>query len=381
VTDRRRLRVLHTGKFYPPHHGGMESILADLCIGTAAEWDVRVVVAGDEPRTVAERLDGIGVVRVATWGAAGPVPICPTLPFHIWRQAADCVVLHEPNPLAALTLFSRTPGRRLVIWHHSDVLRPAWAVRPYALLQRVLYRRAACAVFATPPMAQRSAARLRANRVAVIPYGIDIRRHGTLSADQAALVQYLRAAAPGPRILFVGRLVYYKGLEVLFRAMRGCPGRVWIVGEGPLRESLQALVVDLGLSDRVAFMSGVSTQALVAYYHAADIFVLPSTEITEAFGLVQVEAMAAGCPVVSTALPTGVPWVNQDGVTGLIVPPRDVEALAGAIRRLGDDPGLRRRMGEAARTRAQEQFSRERMVRDFKALVENVVSGAGGCGR
>ncbi len=356
----------------------MESILADLCTGTAADWDIRVVVAGDQSRTVAERMDGIRVVRVATWGAAGPVPICPTLPLHLWRHAAECVVLHEPNPLAALALFARTPAQRLVIWHHSDVLRPAWAVRPYGLLQRALYRRAACVVFATPPMAQRSAARIRANRVAVIPYGIDVRRHGTLSADQAAMVRDLCAAAPGPRILFVGRLVYYKGLEVLLRAMRGFPGRVWIVGEGPLRESLQALAADLGLSDRVAFVPGVSPEALVAYYHAADVFVLPSTEITEAFGLVQVEAMAAGCPVVSTALPTGVPWVNQDGVTGLIAPPRDVEALASAIRCLLGDPGLRRRMGNAARQRAQEQFSRERMVRDFKALVEGVV-GVGFC--
>jgi rhamnosyl/mannosyltransferase len=133
------------------------------------------------------------------------------------------------------------------------------------------------------------------------------------------------------------------------------------------------VTAELNLRSRVTFVTGVTRDDLIAYYHAADVFVLPSTEITEAFGVVQVEAMAAGVPVVSTNLPTGVPWVNQDGLTGLVTPPGEAGALAEAIRRLLADPALRRRMGEAGRARAWEQFSRNRMVRQFKALIEEVV--------
>ena len=102
-------------------------------------------------------------------------------------------------------------------------------------------------------------------------------------------------------------------------------------------------------------------------------FVLPSIARTEAFGVVQIEAMAAGRPVVSTNLPTGVPWVNQDGVSGLVVTPGDPVALGDALRRLLDDGALRRRLGEGARRRAQTMFSRERMVATFKSVIDTVV--------
>jgi glycosyltransferase involved in cell wall biosynthesis len=370
-----RTTVLHAAKLYPPAGGGMETVLRDLCDGTAEDWNVRVVAANDRNETVRERCGEVDVVRVAALGQAASVPLCPTFPFELWRRRADCVVLHEPNPIAGTALFLRTPAPRLVIWHHSDLVRPWWAPPTYGrVVQHSLYRRADCVIVSSPALAAGSGLVGHARRVAVIPFGVTLERYELVDAASRSRVDRVIAAIPGPRMLFVGRLVYYKGLEVLLDAMGRCQGSLVIVGEGPLEGTLRALVREKGLGERVMFAGRVSDADLPAYYKACDVFVLPSIARTEAFGVVQIEAMAAGTPVVSTNLPTGVPWVNQDGVSGLVVSPGDSTALADALRRLLGDGALRRRLGEGARRRAQTMFSRERMVATFKSLIETVVS-------
>jgi rhamnosyl/mannosyltransferase len=153
-------------------------------------------------------------------------------------------------------------------------------------------------------------------------------------------------------VLFVGRLVYYKGLDILLPAMRSVPGRLLVVGDGPLRGAVERQAAELGIAGRVSLLGGVDDDTLQALYGLADVFVLPSTAKAEAFGLVQLEAMSRGCPVVNTNLPTGVPSVSLDGTTGLTVPPRDVGALARALRTLLEDDALRARYGANARVRA-----------------------------
>ena len=143
-------------------------------------------------------------------------------------------------------------------------------------------------------------------------------------------------------MLFVGRLVYYKGLEYLIEAMRWVPDAVLVVvGTGPLRGRLQRLSEQwLGCPGKVVFLGAVAEHDLCAWYHACDVFVLPSVELSEAFGLVQLEAMACAKPVVTTDLPTGVTYVNQHGHTGLVVPRRNSRALAEAINILLDNRQL-----------------------------------------
>ena len=367
------MRVVHAAKFYPPALGGIETLVQSLCDGTARDWEVSVVAANESPRTVDEICGLVNVVRAGSAGRLASVPLCPSLPFHLWRTRADCVVLHEPNPVAGAALWIRTPAKRLVIWHHSDLVRPWWAPATYGRLQRQLYRRADCVVVSNPVLAARSALVRHARRVAVIPIGIDTERYGALDAAQQSRVEAIRADAPGPRTLFVGRFVYYKGLDVLIEAMQRCPGTLLLVGDGPLEGSLRQQTEKLGLTSRVRFVGRASDPDLPAYYRASDVFVLPSVAETEAYGLVQVEAMASGIPVVSTSLPTGVPWVNQDGVSGLIVPPRDATALATALVRLCDDSALRRTLGEQGRRRAHELFRREQTLATFKDLVETTV--------
>ena len=366
------MRIVHAAKFYPPVPGGMETVVRDLCDGMADEYDVRVIGANTGASTVSERHGQVTVTRAASLGKAHSVPLCPTLPLHLWGAAADCVVLHEPNPLAGTALFLHTPAARLIIWHHSDLLRPAWAPATYGRVQRTLYRRADCVIVSSPPLAAASDLLRHARRVAVIPFGIRLDRFSDLNERQRALADSIRRRYQGPRILFVGRFVYYKGLDVLVDAMVSAPGTLLLAGEGPLEKEVRDRAVALGVADRAHILGRVAEPDLPAYYEAADIVVLPSIAPTETFGVVQLEAMAAGRPVVSTNLPTGVPWVNQDGVTGLVVPPGDVPALAAALTRLSLDTSLRHVLGAGGLSRARSTFSIKQMVEAFRGVVDEV---------
>jgi rhamnosyl/mannosyltransferase len=124
----------------------------------------------------------------------------------------------------------------------------------------------------------------------------------------------------------------------------------------------RAYAESLPWGERIVFCGEVTDDHLPAYYQACDVFVLPASERSEAFGAVQIEAMAAGRPVVCTELGTGTSFVNRDGETGLVVPARDPDSLAQAINRLLADDTLRDRMGEAGRVRAQNEFSEDIMV-------------------
>ena len=218
----------------------METVLAQLCTGTAQWWDVTAVVANEASATVREVNGQLRIVRAGSRGKAASVPICPTLPLHLWRGTYDCVILHEPNPLAATALFCRNPGRRLIVWHHSDLVRPSWAPLVYGRIQRALYRRADCVIVSSPPLAEHSHLVQEAKRVEIIPYGIRLEQYTDLDAKGHVLTGTLKTTHPGPRILFVGRLVYYKGLEVLLHAMTRCTATLLVVGDGPLEGALRA---------------------------------------------------------------------------------------------------------------------------------------------
>jgi rhamnosyl/mannosyltransferase len=367
------MRIVHAAKFYPPVPGGIETVVKDLCDHTADDWDVRVVAAHTENATVTERQGRVTVTRAACLGRAHSVPICPSLPMHLWRANADCVVLQEPNPIAGTALFARVPAPRLIVWHHSDLLRPRWAPATYGRLQRVLYRRAACVVVSSPVLAAESPLVRQARRVAVVPFGIRVDRFKGLDDRQRQLAESIRRRYPSPRALFVGRLVYYKGLDILIDALTDAPGTLMLAGDGPLDAQLRERAVARGVLDRVHFLGRIADADLPAYYHGSDLFVLPSIARTETFGVVQVEAMAAGLPVISTNLPTGVPWVNQHGVSGLVVPAGDRRALTEALVRLANDGSLRATLAANAARRAEAMFNLDTMIDRFRAVVEDVV--------
>ena len=177
-------------------------------------------------------------------------------------------------------------------------------------------------------------------------------------------------------MLSVGRLVHYKGIEFLIRAMTKVDAKLVIIGDGPLRAKLEREVAITGISNRVIFLGEVDGN-LVNYFHASDVFALPSCERSEAFGIVQLEAMASGVPVVNTSIDTGVPYVSQDGVTGFTVAPRSSEEMASALNRLLDDPILCEKMGRAGRDRVVNEFGIVEMAAETLDLYRSVLRDKG----
>jgi rhamnosyl/mannosyltransferase len=316
------------------------------------------------------------VTRTGVWKTVGSVAVSPTFPLWMRRlgnDAGDVMVVHEPNPVAIVAHALVRPKSRLIVWIHAEVVRPQWRYKVfYRPFLRRLLTLADRIVVASPPMIDvaEELKDFRAKAV-VIPYAIDPDQYAH-DPNICERARRIRAERQEPIVLFVGRMVPYKGVDVLLRALPGVNARTVLVGEGPLKAAWQQLAADLGVSDRVEFPGEVDTTTLGALYHACDVFVLPSVTRAEAFGMVQLEAMACRKPVISTALPSGVPWVNQHGETGLVVPPGDAMALRDALNTLVADADLRARMGERGRARVVQDFSIERMSRQTAELYENV---------
>jgi glycosyltransferase involved in cell wall biosynthesis len=370
---RRRLRVLHVGKYYPPVRGGMETHLQALCTGLSEYVDVRVLVAGTQRRTTVERTGRVTVTRSGSLGALAGTPVCPSMWRAIRASDADIVHLHHPNPTAALAYLASGHRGPLVVTYHSDIVRQRLLGAMIAPLVHRLLARASAIVFTSPNYLESSPMlRRHASRCHLLPFAVPTGDAGPVDREAVAAIRRRYGA---PLVLGVGRQVRYKGFEHLVTAMRHVAGSLLLVGDGPERGRLIRLAAQHGISGRVHFLGEIDD--LAPYYEAADLFVLPSVGRNEAFGLVQLEAMARGTPVVNTALDSGVPYVSLHGVTGLTVPPADPLALAGAIATLLDDPERRARYGAAARRRVADTFSVRAMVQRTAALYDHVAALAG----
>jgi rhamnosyl/mannosyltransferase len=286
---------------------------------------------------------------------------------EVWKQeqGADIAHAHAPYPPGELAHLFLGRASRFVMTYHSDIVKQRVLGAAYAPFLRLALKRASLIAVATPVHVQASSfLQPVAEKCRIIPYGQDLSRFAP-TAERLAQADAVRTRfGGGPLLLFVGRLRHYKGVDVLIRAMQELPdAQALIAGIGPEEAGCRALAGELGLGERVHFLGEPSDDELVTLYRAADLFVLPSTNRAEMFGIVQVEAMASGLPVICTELGTGTSFVNRHGETGLVVPPNDPAALAAAIRQILDHPELAGRMGQAGIDRAAAEFSVEVMVR------------------
>ena len=369
------MNILHVYKNYDPVVGGIENHIKWLAESQAAAGHrVTVLVTHPALRTHEETLNGVRVLRAGRLAAPASTPLSVSLPWLLARERPDITHLHFPYPLGEVAQYLCGRDRRCVLTYHSDVVRQKMLLRLYRpLMGRVL--RSVDRILVTSPNYLESSATLRLfrDKCVVAPFGIDQRR---FQQPDARGVRALRARyGQGPLLLFVGVLRYYKGLNYMLEAMANIPARLLVVGDGPMGEPWREQARVLGLGDKVVFTGRVPDEELPAYYQAADLFVLPSGERSEAYGLVQVEALSAGLPIVCTELGTGTSYVNRHGESGLVVSPKDPRALAGAVNVLLEDENLRRQLARGARERAT-LFTLERMVQAVEQVYAEVCGAA-----
>jgi glycosyltransferase involved in cell wall biosynthesis len=356
------LRVLCFGRFFDHIPGGMQTHVEHLFRALKDDIDFVHLVPSRDRHSSESLVQGFPLYRTASWNVDGSLALSPQLISTAYRlhrkHAFDLLHLHFPDPMshiASMVLPSRIP--RVISWH-ADIIRQKSLLKLYQPLQHRAVQQAKAVIVSTPAHISSSSELSlpeHRDRLHVIPYGFDLQAYTAVHKLTIAVQQ----SHPGKIIFALGRHVHYKGFDVLIKAMDTLPEdtQLLIGGTGPLTGDWQQLAMLSQASKRIHFIGMIDDAALPAYYQACDIFCLPAVNQAEAFGIVQVEAMACGKPVVSTKLNNGVDFVNQDGVSGLTAIPGDVASLAQALNTLLIDDALRIRLGQQALQRALQEFS------------------------
>lgn len=384
------MRIVHLAKYYPPEWGGMERVTFDLVNGMAAKGIRSHVVAFTRDASQAGGTYGeiVEITRCRMFANPANQPISLSWLWCSLSAGAksDAVIVHAPNFLALLVLVGLRllrlvgigPRHRLLLWHSDIVEKGALGliVRPLELAMAMLATRI---IATSPPYAEASNVLRRFSaRLEIIPLGIDPVEHTT---SQFQLDPDLARWIDGrPLVLAVGRLVPYKGFDILIDAAGRLTDRLdiccLIVGTGPEAHRLNNLIAASGLADSVRIVGPVNAAQLDALYRTAAVYCMSSRLRSEAFGVVLLEAMSYGVPIVATSIEgSGVPWV-AGSETSLIVPVENADALACAIEEIVTDPELARRLGKAALGRYAARFKRAQMVESFVALLTDEGAGS-----
>ncbi|MHB0976079.1 MAG: glycosyltransferase [Candidatus Aquicultorales bacterium] len=367
--------VLLVNKLYYPHIGGVENHVRTLANGLTDKANVRVLCANTKRRSVVNDVDGLRVTRLPNWYGGLSAPVAPGFLAKLPDSSVDIQHLHFPSGVPEVAYAVKEMGGSLVVTYHSDIVRQKILGRAFKPFAEGMLRKAHRVIVGSPNLIDSSPfLQSIKEKCVVIPFGIDEREFEE-TPEVTRQAEAIRKKHGERLVFFLGRLIYYKGVEYLISAMKEVQGKLLIGGEGPLEVALKEFAQNLRIRDKVVFLGSIPEEERAAYYKACDVFVLPSIAPSEAYGLCQIEAHMSGKPVVSTNLPTGVPFVNKDGVTGYVVPPADDKALAEAITKLLDDDALRSEMGERAKERALSEFTASTMVGKIFELYEEVLKG------
>jgi len=371
------MKILQLGKFYPIR-GGVEKVMWDLTRGLSelgmdcdmlcAELDIK------ETHIIEMNAHGRVICVPALAKKAGTM-LAPAMIGWLrqHKDEYDIIHIHHPDPMACLALrLSGYKGRVILHWH-SDIVVHKFLMLCYRPLQNWMLRRCSVIIGTTPTYLEgsRDLDGFR-DKTTCVPIGI------LPMEPDPDIVAQMRARYPGKKIIMtLGRLIPYKGYSYLVGAMKYLPEkyRLILAGQGPEKDMLVRRAEELGVKDRIDFLGYVDDKDIPTLYGACDVFVLSSVMKSEAFGIVQLEAMSCGRPVIATKVPeSGVSWVNDDGVSGLNVPIRDSEAIARAVEAICSDTAKWQRYSDGARKRFEEMFHFERMIEKIKQIYETQIS-------
>ena len=371
------MKIIHLYKSYFPDKGGIAQVIRSIVTMLKSKIEFEVLatkkgVAGDK-----YQLDGITVRRSGSLCEILSMPISPLYIFKIWFNIGkfDVVHYHYPFPLVDLALSMFIPKKcKLIVHWHSDIIKQKLAVKFLTpIIHRTLKR--ADAIIVTSPIMIKNSPFLPtySEKCHIIPFGFDIDYWHEISLQERKKISQLKKECPN-FILAVGRLVSYKGFEYLIKAMTQTKDiNLIIIGKGVLKTALEQQIKKLNLSHRVKILSNISAVELKNFYHACEFFVLPSAWTNEAFGLVQVEAMACQKAIINTDLKSSVPWVARHRKEAITVARKDSQALASAINLLQKDKKLRNTLAENGFIRANKTFSIEKFRKSTLKLYKDII--------
>ncbi len=386
--------VLHLAKYFPPFKGGMENFLFDLVNAQSNYCEVRAIVhsfngfhgPGQKyaARTINDRLK---VFQVRSYGEVSYAPISPSFPvvLHelLQKQRPHILHIHLPNTSAFWGLGLK--AARLVPWvvhWHSDVVpskldsRLALLYKVYRPFERALLNRAASIIVTSPEyLGGSKTLKPFRHKCQVIPLGLAPERLPPRSDLPLDWAESMWEQKENLRVLSIGRLTYYKGHDVLIRAVKDVPAcRVIIAGKGDREKSLRRLIETTGNARRVHLAGFLPDRELFALLATADVLCLPSLEKTEAFGLVLLEAMHYGKALIASDIPgSGVGWVVRKSGAGLLFPPGDWRALAEILLRCASDRVRLERLGARGPVALSKYFHIDRVAEQIQCVYEKVL--------
>lgn len=330
------MKILQLGKFYPPYQGGIESFTYDLTEELNNQGiTTDVLCSNTNTSTTTEIMNGYNVTRAGQLITLNSTQLSFSLITCLKKiqDQYDIIHVHFPNPMANLALFITRPKAKIIIHWHSDIIKQKTLLRFYHPLLLWMLNRADKIIATSENYIEGSTYLQRfIHKVNVIPLGINKDNYPEASSEK---IEKLRAKYSHKKIIFsLGRLVYYKGFQYLIDAAKDLPDDhvILIGGKGPLEKELNEQITKNKLQEKVFLIGRIDNEDLSTFFSACEIFVLPSIERSEAFGVVQMEAMRYGKPIISTNIKdSGVPWVNKDEVTGVVIPPKDSKAIAEAV--------------------------------------------------
>lgn len=376
------MKIVQTNKAYYPKVGGIETTITTLSEGLVGKFgeDVSVLTCNEKVslKTIDNVIKGVKIKYVPTYGFLASLPVSPGYFKSITEYSGDILHIHEPFPLADMStlLFPKLKRNfsRIVVSWHSDIIRQKWALSIYKKYLFKFLKMADKIIVSNRSLIKNSDFLPSfEHKIEVIPIGVNL--NWVYSCQESNdLSEKIRASNKNSLALFVGRLVYYKGLEFLIEAINLIPDVLLIIiGTGPLKEKLINKINGLNLASRIKIIPEVDEKTLHSYYKACDFFVLPSVEKSETYGIVQIEAMACGKPAICTEIGTGTTFVNQNEVTGLVVPPRNIKLLAEAMNKLITNKELRKQFGCQGKERALKEFTAEIMVSKTYKIYQDLL--------
>lgn len=354
--------------------GGIQNHIQVLSSELAKDknFEVEVLVTNTKSNSVTQYMDGVKVIKAGRITEVASTPISISMFKFMQEARPDILHLHFPYPLGELASLFFARCDKMVLTYHSDIVRQEkWLHLYMPFLNRVF--RKAKVIIASNPNYFRGSNLLDKymNKIEIIPYGIDVGRFEKVNDTKIKGIKNRYGSAI---VLFVGRFCYYKGVTYLIEASKKVDAKFLLIGDGPYKSEIEEYIKRNDLEEKIVLLGEVKEDELPHYYHAADVLVLPSSYRSEAFGIVLLEGMACGLPLITTELGTGTSFVNIHNQTGLVVPPCNAEALGEAMNCILDNKELRFKFAQESKERVKREFSKEKMVERIKNLYYTVLN-------